>query len=85
VGATAGGCISLVVSGSEMLAVATVVCALTTGYTYFHADRRLAVELARQERYRYADSRLPNMISTNGAQRIPRTVCACGAAPVHDA
>jgi uncharacterized membrane protein YoaK (UPF0700 family) len=42
----AGGCISLVFSGSEMLAVATVVCALTTGYTYFHADRRRAVELA---------------------------------------
>jgi len=40
VGATVGGCISLVVSGSQMLAAATVVCALTTGYTYFHIDRR---------------------------------------------
>lgn len=47
-GAAAGGGISLVFSGSEMLAVATVVCALTTGYTYFHADRRRAVEIARQ-------------------------------------
>jgi uncharacterized membrane protein YoaK (UPF0700 family) len=83
-GATVGGCISLVVSGSQMLAVATVVCALTTGYTYFHADRRLAVELARQERYRYADSALLNMIPTNGSQRIPRSVCACGAAHAHD-
>ena len=46
--AAAGGGISLVFSGSEMLAVATGVCALTTGYTYFHADRRLAVEIARQ-------------------------------------
>lgn len=45
-GAAAGGCISLVFSGSEMLAVATLVCALTTGYTYFHADRRRAIELA---------------------------------------
>jgi uncharacterized membrane protein YoaK (UPF0700 family) len=40
VGAVVGGCISLVVSGSQMLLVATVVCALTTGYTYFHQDRR---------------------------------------------
>jgi uncharacterized membrane protein YoaK (UPF0700 family) len=47
-GAAAGGGISLVFSGSEMLAVATVVCALTTGYTYFHADRRRAVEIAKQ-------------------------------------
>jgi uncharacterized membrane protein YoaK (UPF0700 family) len=39
-GAAIGGCISLVVSGSQMLAVATVVCGMTTGYTYFHADRR---------------------------------------------
>jgi uncharacterized membrane protein YoaK (UPF0700 family) len=45
-GAAAGGCISLVFSGSEMLAVATVVCALTTGYTYFHTDRRRAVQMA---------------------------------------
>lgn len=62
VGATAGGCISLVFSGSEMLAVATVVCALTTGYTYFHADRRRAVEIARQQRNRYAGQPLPDMI-----------------------
>jgi uncharacterized membrane protein YoaK (UPF0700 family) len=47
-GAAAGGGISLVFSGTEMLAVATVVCALTTGYTYFHADRRRAVEIAKQ-------------------------------------
>jgi uncharacterized membrane protein YoaK (UPF0700 family) len=39
-GAVVGGCISLAVSGSQMLAVATVVCALTARYTYFHADRR---------------------------------------------
>jgi hypothetical protein len=35
-----GGCISLVVNGTWMLVVASAVCALTTGYTYFHADRR---------------------------------------------
>lgn len=35
-GAVAGGVISLVVGGSQMLAVATIVCAVTTGYTYFH-------------------------------------------------
>ncbi|WP_116375066.1 YoaK family protein [Mycobacterium sp. MFM001] len=40
-GAATGGCISLVVSGSQMLAVAAVVCALTTGYAWFYADRRV--------------------------------------------
>lgn len=39
-GAAAGGAISLVVSGSQMLAVAAIICAVTTGFTYFHADRR---------------------------------------------
>ncbi len=39
-GATAGGGISLVVNGTGMLVVASAVCALTTGYTYFHQDRR---------------------------------------------
>jgi uncharacterized membrane protein YoaK (UPF0700 family) len=39
-GAALGGCISLVVNGTWMLVVASAVCALTTGYTYFHADRR---------------------------------------------
>lgn len=39
-GATFGGCISLVAGGTEMLAVASVVCALTTGYAYLYADRR---------------------------------------------
>lgn len=39
-GAAAGGAISLVVSGSQMLAVAAIICAVTTGYTYLHADRR---------------------------------------------
>lgn len=39
-GATAGGFVSLVTGGSQMLAVASVVCALTTAYTYLYADRR---------------------------------------------
>jgi uncharacterized membrane protein YoaK (UPF0700 family) len=43
-GAAVGGCISLVVTGSWMLVVASVVCALTTGYTYFHQDRRTVLE-----------------------------------------
>lgn len=38
-GAVIGGCISLVVNGSWMLLVATLVCAATTGFTYFHTDR----------------------------------------------
>jgi uncharacterized membrane protein YoaK (UPF0700 family) len=44
VGATLGGCVSLVVSGTQMLAVGAVVCALTTGYTYFHVDRRALLD-----------------------------------------
>jgi uncharacterized membrane protein YoaK (UPF0700 family) len=43
-GATFGGCISLVVSGDQMLAVAAALCALTTGYTYFHSDRRALLD-----------------------------------------
>lgn len=39
-GATVGGCISLIAGGTQMLAVASLVSALTTGYTYFYADRR---------------------------------------------
>ncbi|MFV0495108.1 YoaK family protein [Mycobacterium sp.] len=39
-GAAVGGAISRVVNGSQMLAAAAVACALTTGYTYLHADRR---------------------------------------------
>jgi uncharacterized membrane protein YoaK (UPF0700 family) len=39
-GAAFGGCISLVVNGTWMLVAASAVCALTTGYTYLHADRR---------------------------------------------
>ncbi|ORW16190.1 hypothetical protein AWC17_15630 [Mycobacterium nebraskense] len=39
-GAVIGGCISLVVSGSQMLAIAALVCTITSGYTHFHTDRR---------------------------------------------
>lgn len=42
-GATVGGCISLVVNGTAMLVVASATCALTTGYTYYHQDRRATV------------------------------------------
>jgi uncharacterized membrane protein YoaK (UPF0700 family) len=40
VGAAVGGFIGSVVNGTWMLVVATVMCALTTGFTYFHQDRR---------------------------------------------
>jgi uncharacterized membrane protein YoaK (UPF0700 family) len=40
VGAALGGGISLILNGTGMLIAATVMCALTTGYTYFHQDRR---------------------------------------------
>ncbi|WP_454790894.1 YoaK family protein [Mycolicibacterium lutetiense] len=38
-GAIVGGFVSVVVSGSQMLLVATVVCAITAAYTYFYFDR----------------------------------------------
>ena len=40
VGAAAGGAISVIVNGTWMLVVASVMCAAATGYTYFHQDRR---------------------------------------------
>ncbi|HWS92837.1 MAG TPA: DUF1275 domain-containing protein, partial [Mycobacterium sp.] len=43
-GAAIGGCIGLVVNGTWMLVVASVMCALTTGYTYFHQDRRALLD-----------------------------------------
>jgi len=39
-GATLGGFIGVAVNGTWMLVLATVACALTTAYTYFHQDRR---------------------------------------------
>src|SRR6201997_4395562 len=42
-GGALGGGISLIVNGTWMLLVASVMCALTTAYTYFHLDRRGAV------------------------------------------
>ncbi|HZU49183.1 MAG TPA: YoaK family protein [Mycobacterium sp.] len=39
-GGLTGGCICSAVSGSQLLAAAAVVCAVTTGYTYFYSDRR---------------------------------------------
>jgi hypothetical protein len=41
-----GGFISTLVNGTWMLVVATVVCASTTGYTYFHSDRRALLDEA---------------------------------------
>lgn len=43
-GAAIGGGISLVVNGTWMLVVATVICGLTTGITYFHLDRRAVLD-----------------------------------------
>lgn len=43
-GATAGGAVSLVLAGYQMLAAASVACAVTTGYTYFHQDRRALLD-----------------------------------------
>lgn len=40
IGAAVGGFVSLIAGGRQMLAVASVVCALTTGYTFLYADRR---------------------------------------------
>ncbi|MCG7606093.1 MULTISPECIES: YoaK family protein [Mycobacterium] len=38
-GAVVGGLVSVVVSGSQMLLVATVICGITAAYTYFYFDR----------------------------------------------
>lgn len=43
-GATIGGCISLVVNGTWMLVVASGVCAATTAITYLHLDRRAVLD-----------------------------------------
>jgi uncharacterized membrane protein YoaK (UPF0700 family) len=43
-GGLVGGGISMVVNGTWMLVVASAVCALTTGYTYFHQDRRAVLD-----------------------------------------
>ncbi|HUE31893.1 MAG TPA: YoaK family protein [Mycobacterium sp.] len=43
-GGAVGGVISLVFNGTWMLVVASTICALTTGYTYFHQDRRAALD-----------------------------------------
>ncbi|WP_343574956.1 YoaK family protein [Mycobacterium sp.] len=39
IGAMVGGFIGVVVNGTWMLVMATVLCALATAYTYFHQDR----------------------------------------------
>lgn len=64
VGATVGGVLSLVIGGSQMLAVATVACALTTGYTYFHADRRALLKERNGER------RSGKVIADNDLERV---------------
>jgi uncharacterized membrane protein YoaK (UPF0700 family) len=51
-GAAVGGCISLIVNGTWMLVVATSVCALTTGYTYFHQDRRALLDKRSDKQHR---------------------------------
>lgn len=50
VGAIVGGSISLVANGSQMLALATLVCSLTAGYTHFHGDRRLLLKESNSRR-----------------------------------
>jgi uncharacterized membrane protein YoaK (UPF0700 family) len=47
-GATVGGVISMFVSGTQMLGMAAIVCALTTAYTYFHQDRRALLESSQE-------------------------------------
>jgi uncharacterized membrane protein YoaK (UPF0700 family) len=50
VGSIIGGSISLVANGAQMLAIATVVCSLTAGYTYFHGGRRVLLRESDRER-----------------------------------
>lgn len=44
IGATVGGFVAMFVSGRQMLGIASIVCAVTTGYTYFHQDRRALLQ-----------------------------------------
>ena len=44
--------VSLIVNGTWMLVVATSVCALTTGYTYFHQDRRALLDKRSDKQHR---------------------------------
>jgi uncharacterized membrane protein YoaK (UPF0700 family) len=44
IGAAVGGGIGVLVNGTAMLVVATVLCAITTGYTYFHQDRHAPLD-----------------------------------------
>jgi uncharacterized membrane protein YoaK (UPF0700 family) len=55
VGSIIGGSISLVANGAQMLAIATIVCSLTAGYTYFHRGRRVLL--------RESDSGRPSHLS----------------------
>jgi uncharacterized membrane protein YoaK (UPF0700 family) len=43
-GAAVGGAIGVLVNGTAMLVVASVMCAVTTGYTYLHQDRRALLD-----------------------------------------
>ena len=67
-GATIGGCIGLVLNGSAMLAVAAAGCALTTGYTYCHADRRVLLEASGR---RDLGRSLPRIIRRGRSRRTP--------------
>ncbi len=49
IGAAVGGCIGLFTNGTGMLVAATVVCAVTTGYTYLHQDRHVFSRAADRE------------------------------------
>ncbi|WP_081968068.1 YoaK family protein [Mycobacterium kyorinense] len=46
-GGLTGGAICSLVSGSQLLAAAAVVCAFTTAYTYFFTDRRAVLKQSR--------------------------------------
>jgi uncharacterized membrane protein YoaK (UPF0700 family) len=52
VGAAIGGGISLAASGAQMLAIVSILCFLTAGYTYFHRDRRALVAESNARRQR---------------------------------
>lgn len=47
-GAAIGGGLSLIAGGGQMIETATLICALTTAYTYFYADHRAIWNKAEQ-------------------------------------
>ncbi len=85
VGALVGGFVSLAFAGSQMLAVATLVGAVTSVYTYFHADRRAMLEPQRARQSTLPGiARVDEIMPGRGSLRAPTGPTARRAEPTVD-